>query len=351
MTAFQTNVDIMNRALQHCGARRIATVSDTSPQAAEVVFAYDKLRVAELRRSVWRFATRRAVLRAFTSTMFYFVPALYNPATAYVQGDIVIDSSGVWWINLVAATGKTPGSPTAGFPLYWTQYFGPTTADIWANAPTTTYYPGDVIYKSGPTFYVNTALGVTTAGTVDPALGAPWHAFPAPQVSGAIILPAPVGSGLTFNNRTRGIYFLPNGFLRLAAPDPKVESTSNLATSGAIQFNDWALEGNILVSSQASPIVPFRFVADVSDVPSMDALFCEALGARTGFEVAPRLTQSIQKQASIAQAYQKFMRDARLINAIEIGSTEPEEEDLELTKGPQGIVEPAPAQNEPAPAV
>ena len=60
--AFQTDVDIANRALQHLRKRRIGAFSDSSQQAQELGFIFDKVREAELRNNLWRFATRRTVM-------------------------------------------------------------------------------------------------------------------------------------------------------------------------------------------------------------------------------------------------------------------------------------------------
>ena len=70
------------------------------------------------------------------------------------------------------------------------------------------------------------------------------------------------------------------------------------------------------------------FVADVTDVRLMDAMFCEGLGARIGLEVCEPLTQSTAKKTTISQIYQKFMGEARTVNAIEQGAVDPPEDDF-----------------------
>src|SRR5229473_2548833 len=60
---YQTAVDIANRALQHCRRKRIAAFTDSSDSAKETAFVYDKIREAELRCNLWRFATKRVILR------------------------------------------------------------------------------------------------------------------------------------------------------------------------------------------------------------------------------------------------------------------------------------------------
>ena len=71
----------------------------------------------------------------------------------------------------------------------------------------------------------------------------------------------------------------------------------------------------------------YRFTADVQDVTKMDDMFCEGLACRIGLEVAEPLTQSGAKIGTISQEYKTFMSEARIVNGIETGPTEPPEDD------------------------
>ncbi len=317
-----------------------ANVNSGSRNAAETSFCYDKLRTAELRRTPWRFATRRANLRPITSTSYRFIPGSWAVGTTYAAGAIVMDTSGVYWISNVGTNlGNVPGTPVVGYPPYWSQYFGNVIADIWSNA--VVYDAGEVVYKSGRTYYIATANAIAAA--TDPASGAPWVPITTVTADQLVALLSPAGPGKTVAGRARSLFPLPNGYLRVLSPDPKVESTSTLSTSAGLPFLDWQFEGNYIVTAAVSPLL-LRFVADVSDVPSMDSLFCEGLACRIAYEVCEILTQSNVKLQAIGAAYQKFVRDARLINWLEIGSTEPQEEEYELTRGPQGVTEAQPPQ-------
>lgn len=342
--AFTKPEDIANRAIQHVGARRIATMADTSKQAQEINFCYDKLRRAELRRSVWRYATRRAMLQPITSTSLRMLPAAWAIGTTYVAGAIVQDAAGIYWISMFASNvGNVPGAAVVGRPAWWQQYFGPTICDVWATG--NVYNAGDIVYKSGVTFYLSKTNGNTAA---DPASGAPWVALTCTSL-GAPFYPLPAGPGMILGGTTANqtIFPLPNGFLRPASSGPKAASISTLNTSANIQFLDWQFENDFIVS-QSTAAFMLRFVADVSDVTAMDDLFAEGLAARIGYEVCETLTQSNVKLQAIGASYQKFIRDARLINKIETGNTEAEEEEYELTKGPQGVVDQSPAQPQAA---
>jgi len=347
--SYTSPVDIANRALQHVGATRISTFADVTKQAAEVSFCYDKLRRAELRRSVWRFATKRAALRAFAYGDQWFIPPAYDPVTVYPIGSIVQDSAGVYWQSTVGLQGSAPGAVLTGAPPAWQQYFGPVHASPYSSG--VTYYANELVYDTGGIFYsalfnnlLNTPLANSSVWT---------QHFTSPGVAGAgygrpMLFMVAAGPGVTINGRARNLFPLPNGFFRATYQDPKTASTATNVTSAGLQFSDWQFESNYIVSAEPGPLI-LRFVADVSDVSSMDDLFCEGLSARLGYELCETMTQSNIKLQAIGQAYQKFMSDARLINHIENAGNEPMEEQYELTQGPANVQESLPNPNAGSP--
>lgn len=136
----------------------------------------------------------------------------------------------------------------------------------------------------------------------------------------------PLGSGPASNNLTRNAFPLPAGYLRTAPQQPKAGSVSYLGGPSTIGYADWEMDGQYIVSEGTYPI-PFRFIADITDVSMMDPMFCEGLACRVAAEVCEALTQSTTKLASIAGMYKTFMGEARTINAIESGATEPPTDD------------------------
>ena len=81
--AFTVDVDIANRALQHCGEPRIDTTlgfTEVSQRAQEKQSAYGKIKRAPLLRSdsVWTFATRRAPLRPIDTNTMVVAPAMWG---------------------------------------------------------------------------------------------------------------------------------------------------------------------------------------------------------------------------------------------------------------------------------
>src|SRR5712672_1516764 len=96
MSAFRTPVDIANRSLQLIRRPAIFSFDDVSVEGRETSSCYDQLRLAELRRNVWRHATRRVILRPITNTTQLLTPPTYAAGTGYVAGDIVLSNNLIW---------------------------------------------------------------------------------------------------------------------------------------------------------------------------------------------------------------------------------------------------------------
>jgi hypothetical protein len=506
---FIDSLDIANAALFRLGAMRIQSVTENTKNNNTMSFLYDKLRQAELRRNVWRFATRRTVIRPITTTTLQIAPSAWSSTLLYLPGAIVSDANGSLWISTQAENlNNQPGQSGA-----WDQYFGPLTADIydptqaynagelvymflqgagsigaagyvvfqsqtnfnlqtpassfpgpWSS--TTTYAAGQQVigldnniymslinnnlniqpaYNSNPTSWANTgataasypnyfnpqlnnigtfpligppnvvtAWNGATQYTTDQCVsynGAQWRslipanlnntpaqppslwsatttyglgqqitgpdmyiytslvngnldnnpsgsAFPTLWTNTGVLaawsmvptlFPAalgwlplqcsltnltfvyPVGSGPAEQTESRNVYRLPAGYLRTAPQDPKAGSSSILGAPTGIQYEDWDLESNFLVSRDCFPIV-FRFVADCYLVSQFDAMFCEGLACRLAYEACEDLTQSAGKQTQVASAYKVFMTEARAVNGIETGPTEPPVDDWLTTR-------------------
>jgi hypothetical protein len=142
----------------------------------------------------------------------------------------------------------------------------------------------------------------------------------------------PINSGPSIQSTAKNFFRLPAGFLRKAPVDPKAGAISYLGASWGLPYDDWNFENAYITSAQSQPIT-LAFVADTVDVTSFDDMFCEGLGARIGFEVCEALTQSTSKKSSIAQEYDRFMGEARKVNAILIGSEQPPVDDYISCRG------------------
>ncbi len=260
------------------------------------------------------------------------VTATYAAATTYYRGQIV-HYSGSDYISMVDLNlANTPASAHA----------------LWVAA--TTYAISAVVVGFDGRLYTSVANGNvgnlpavgsahwTAAGT--PPYVQPWLAFSGgvsaltwryigngislelkkPQIS------YPAGSGPVSQDATRNIFFLPNGFLRMAPADPKAGSNSYLGAPSGLRYDDYVQEGKYIISQTPNPIM-IRFVADMTNVPDLDSMFCEGLAARLGAEICEVITQSTDKVAECNQEYKRAMNEARGANAIELAPIEPAEDD------------------------
>lgn len=411
------SLDLANRACQHIGEPPILTIDEDSRRCTELAFAYDKLREAELRRNVWRFATRTVILRAVQSTTRLIAPNLWSARSLYLPGAIVSYENGdLWQSRTPENVNNIPGQSKA-----WDQYFGPMTADVWNSS--TTYFSGDLVYilganssvvvylslqngnsaepdttgaygsattygmndvvsysgfqwrslllfnlnntpatgpalwdaalsygtnflVSGSDGYIYTSVGEHNLGNDPTADGGihwtktginAWSRLPAIWPSNNAWLPLlcslqqfyfanPIGYTPNLQSPSRAIYRLPANYLREAPRDPKAGSVTVLGGPTGLAYNDWLFQGDYLLTRDTGPIM-FRFVADITVVGEMDAMFCEALAARMGLAACEPVTGSSKKKADCQNEYARWVSEARTINGIEMGAEEaPEDE-------------------------
>lgn len=330
MTAYSNSIEIINRGLQLVGARRITTLTDLTKNATEAAFLIDKMRRAELRRNVWRFATRKTILRPLTATSTTFQPLAWAIGTTYGVASVVASGGQLWISPQASNVGNLPGVDST----HWLLYTGGLSAD--AHSLSVTYQIGDLAVTSSQVFFSLTNGNLNHA-TSDTANWAPQGA--ATAVSAAILEPL----GLSTNSLTtaRSIFRLPANFMRMTFQDPKAANNPVLNTSGGIQFLDWAFEGNYFTSATSTLPVIFRFGGDTCYAPDFDDLFGEALGCRIGYELCEALTGNKEKKDACKERYGVTIAEARLVNSIEVGSTEPLEEDF---IGPRTVDESGPGQ-------
>lgn len=369
--AFQTNVDICNRALQRVGARRIVSFTDGTPSASEVAFNYDKLRRAELRRNLWTFSLRRVLLRPLGTALQAWDPTLsytegayasyggvnyvatdpntdsepdllndwsvftgntsmlvtfaaWDIGTSYTQGQIALGSDNrLWQLIAPSDTGDDPTLTTG----IWAEYFGNITATQYDS--TQGYGFGEIVfYPEDNTIWSS----ILNGNTNDPELTYPNGGWVLQTASlSPVFIQWPAGTGPQTDNTSKNVFFLPSGYLRVAPQAPDAGRNSFLGYPGNIPSTDWTFEGGLLLS-QMSGVIMFRFAADVVDVTTMDDMFCEGLSCRIALEVCEKLTQSSEKLKGIDGEYKVFMGDARDTNGIEQGSVEPPLDDYIATR-------------------
>lgn len=315
MGAFTSPYDIANAGLQLLGVPRINAFTDATRQAKEASFAYDKARRSELRRFVWTFATRRAMLRPIGATATYITFPAWSSATAYNVGDVVT-YSGQLFEATTAGTNHIPN--TLDGVGYWEAYAGPIVTDAYST--TVKYFPGDAVTKIGTLYRL---LGLASQTNTDPALGAPWIAPTGWTAGSTISFRSPASFDAPDGSNQRTAFILPANFLRFAPQDPKKAAIARLGTTAGLQFNDWEIEHGALFSFDAAgaPMI-VRFVADLTIVSSFDDMFCHAVACRMALDLNEILTQRPDLAQKVAGEYNRFITEARMVSAIEMGSTE-----------------------------
>ncbi|MGE3279685.1 MAG: hypothetical protein AB7H90_03495 [Alphaproteobacteria bacterium] len=316
--AFREPRDIINRALAHLGKERVRTLTDHTVNAQEGADAYDKLRLAELRRNPWRFATRRAVLRAIDDETYLFTPSAYASGTTYAHGAIVTYEN-QWWESQVGLnTGHTPEPGQ-----WWQHYYGSDAARTYDED--LAYHAGELVVGSDDAVY-RSLINANENDPVDDGTG--WL-----ELSGttaALTILYPIGAGSAADTSSHNVYRLPRGFLRRAPTDPKAGTHPYLGGPVHASSEAWMFEGNYIVAPDVGPIL-LRYVADISDVTAMDPMFCEALAARIATEIGPRVVTAEEGRRGLVSAaqehYRTEMAEARIVDGIEKGPVEAWEDD------------------------
>lgn len=259
------------------------------------------------------------------------VPA-YSASQGYEIGDSVISAAVTYQSQIDFNLGNTP----VALWLVGTTYAAAATVLGSDNHLYTSTGSGNVGHNPVGNAGVNwTDGGVAPWGlqpnTQDDSMtGLNWLQLGTATISAIDIL-YPAGSGPLDQTATRNVFLLPNGFMREAPQDPKAGSSSFLGAPSGLAYNDWVYGDGYLISREVEPIC-LRFAADVQDVSRMDSMFCELLAARIALEGNERVTQSSEKESVIGAKYKQFGGEARTVNGIEQGPTEPPEDDYLTTR-------------------
>ena len=317
----RTETDIANRALQRCGAQLIIAPdtlwSAASLNARAVAACYNSLRVAELRRNVWRFAIRLSALRALDTNTRLVAFGVWASGMTYAVNDVIRGSDGRAYFSKVA--GNTGNDPTLHDFTHWSRYFGPDTAEEFDSTNLVGYWTGELVWSGGTTY-----LSLVTKNADTPP-SSNWLALTTQPALTTVQFIYPLGSGPSADLSTRNAFRLPVGFLREAPQSPKQGSQLWLGAPSGMWYDDFYFENEYLTSSVPGPIL-LRYGADINDPGVFDAMFAEGFACRIAYEVVEQLTQSVAKQQALAGAYQRFMSEARTVNGIETGPTEPPED-------------------------
>ena len=240
---FLSPIDVCNRALQHVGSERMdATLgfNEGTKRAAETSFAYGKLRTAELQRNAWRFATKRAVLRAIDSNTMLLAPTLYASTTTYFLGSIVADQNANLWIsNTVDNLGNDPLGTT-----FWDPYFGPMTVSLYDSSQT--YSAGELVYTFSGDGSYNVYLSEQNTNVVHPALSNLWASTTVYYKDQVVIEYPAWAIGTTYSQGQAVLYTDGNVYASLV--------NSNLGNTPSATSTKWALVPTLSLQSQSVPI-------------------------------------------------------------------------------------------------
>lgn len=351
-----TETQVANRGLQRIGAGRIvdgALWTEDSKNASEIRDCYDMLRRSELRRNVWRYAIRTEVLRKMTATTKVIFYPEWDARVDYDLNDRVKRDSRTW-IGVGFGINHDPALRTYD---YWNTYFGSDTCDVYS--ATATYSTGEQVYV-GDVGYIsivdeNKGNAVTDIAYWLPIGIADWEQWKIYAIGKRVLYNGVTYVSLVNDNQNfapdanpsqwavtgsqllrsaafivptslgLNIFRLPCGFMRTAPQAPKQGSYTPLGAPAGLPYSDFDYEGNYFRTSQGGPI-PLRFCADIEDPNLMDPMFIDGLSCRLALETCETLTQSDKKLANIGGHYSKFMSEARIVNAIETGPTEPPED-------------------------
>lgn len=280
------------------------------------VFLYDSTKSYEAGELVYKAATAGSfIVYLSLSNGNVNVPdttTAYDATVTYGIDDLAYYSGSQWRSVIAVNTGNTPADAP----------------DDWVD--TVTYAATNTAVGSDGYIYASVGSGnvgndpVTDDGSLW-TKGGPyaWTRVPTQQASSSKWLPLYAGLQMVGPDATilnsgddRNLFILPAGYLREARMQPKVERPSD----DREEYGDYLLTGQFDFN--------FAFIADITKVTRMDPMFCEMLGLRLAVESVQKLTQSDEKKKGIIQEYTQFGVEARIVNAIEVGYTEPDEDDF-----------------------
>jgi hypothetical protein len=253
MSEFFSPPDIANRALQHCGAEMMDPVlgfTENSKNARQTSFVYGKLRRAELRRNVWRFATRKAVIRPLDQNTLLLTPSLWVLATVYFVGSLVTDASGnIWQSRIPNNTGNDPQNS----PFAWEPYFGPLTVMLYDSSQS--YFAGEVVYTAPGDGTANIYVSLVEGNTLDPSLPNQWS-IATVYMKNQVVQAFPAWSSLTTYTQGQTVSFT-DGNIYTSIVNGNLNHAPNASPT------QWALVPIITLTSLAVPAN-----SSVSPIPS-----------------------------------------------------------------------------------
>jgi hypothetical protein len=262
MPEFLSPIDIGNRALQHVGAEFMDAVlgfSENSKRAQQVSFNYGKLRRAELRRNGWRFAIRKAALRAIDSNTLLLSPALWSSSVTYFPNSIVADQNRSLWRSLIPVNlGNSPGQ--VGKDFAWEPYFGPLSVSLYDSSQA--YFASELVYTMAGDGTYNVYYSNVNANAVHPALPNQWSKSTT-YFQTQVVQAFPAWSNVTtYSQGQTVVYTDGNTYSSLV--------NGNLNHVPSTSPAQWALQPTLTLQSQAVPIFGNTFLQQPQSSPVLE---------------------------------------------------------------------------------
>lgn len=195
MPAFNQPTDIADRALQLCGVPSLGPLgfNEQSARARAVSLAYGKRKRQELRRNVWQFSIRNAVLRPLDTDTLILAPTLWSSSVVYFLGSVVSDSNGTLWESAIPNNTGSNNQPGQGTTA-WVPYFGP--LSVMSYDCTATYFSGELVYTAPGDGTFNVYRSLVSGNGLDPSLPNIWSSAATYQQN-QVVQTFPAWSSLT----------------------------------------------------------------------------------------------------------------------------------------------------------
>jgi hypothetical protein len=250
-------------------------------------------------------------LKGYVSTLTQnWVPSVWSATAAYAAFYVVQYNGQYYQATPAVQVGDIPNQAAS-----WVRYFGVLTCQPFD--PTIQYVVGEIVSFGGINYMsLLNQPPLTGSAPAQYPPNAGWL-----EIDGTLStlqIMWPIGTGTLGDPTTYNVFVLPSGFLKRAPSDPKQGQQGWLGSYSGASPEDYVLEGPYLISSIEYPIM-IRFVADVIDVPTMDAMFCEGLALRLALDSNEYIDQKPELKQSLLGDYKLKMGEARAVNSIEIG--------------------------------
>jgi hypothetical protein len=228
--------------------------SENSKRAVQTGACYGKLRRAELRRSIWTFATRRTALRALDSNTLLLGPSLWSSTTNYFVGSLVTDASGTYWQSILP--NNLNNQPGQIFNA-WVTYFGPLSVSLYDSSQN--YFSGEVVYTAAGDGSYNVFSSLANGNALHPALPNQWGTNTT-YFRDNVVQEFPAwASGTTYSAGQGALYADGNVYVSLVG-----SNTNHLPPSSGTY---WSMMPTLTLTTQQVPSGSFTSPQNVSPTP------------------------------------------------------------------------------------